>query len=850
MTRARRLLLVCASLIGLLIIAAIALTAAWHDFRQAQGIEQLDWQGLHLGPSGLRLTRLQLVQRDPSGRLLKLDAQDLRLGLADWRPHRLQIAQLALDWQPASSALQPSGGLPDLSDERLRALASWLPRQVEIASLQLELPCASGRCEERGALQLRRAGAALLPASGSLTLYPQAVPGTHRLQLQVDARAQGAALLLELGVLLDDTQRLSLQNRLQPSDGQLAWDGAASLGQLPEAEWLLPWLCRWAECQAQGRLDLPGEMHLGAAWALRLPDPRLLGQLPGWQSATGDLRLSADLPGYWPLPALGQLRGRLDLAASGQDGHWLPQSLAADLELRPAAALLADIPPALRPEALQLSLEPRAPTDEALSFYLKLSTSGGPALSVEGDLQLGLGELPHLIFDALQARLRSASLSEAGLQARDLHVQATLRGRVSADAAELTLSAAQVSAQRIASEAGTALDLQAKLDGLAVSLARQANGFTYRASGPLILSTRQLQHPSLRPLDWRLRGRLEAEPQRLALSGELGNGAGLALNLAARRSDATLTADIGLPALFFRAGNPLAGTLADWPATLEISSGRLQGEAQWQLPASGAQRATLTLRGKGLAGIVDTAEFSGLDAVANVELKGARLRVALPTLSVQTLNPGVPIGPLQVTGRYEGELAKPAQVRLSWTKAQAGVLGGRLWLEPGSLTLGEPAQALDLRLQGLQIAELLRAYPAEGLAGSGTLDGRFDARYRPEGLSIEQGSLAARTPGGVLRFRSARLEALAAANPAMKLVTEALHDFHYSLLTSDVRYDETGKLQLGLRIEGRNPALEGGRPINFTINLEEDIPALLTSLQLSDRVSETIQRRVQQRLQR
>ncbi|WP_256431543.1 intermembrane phospholipid transport protein YdbH family protein [Stutzerimonas balearica] len=102
----------------------------------------------------------------------------------------------------------------------------------------------------------------------------------------------------------------------------------------------------------------------------------------------------------------------------------------------------------------------------------------------------------------------------------------------------------------------------------------------------------------------------------------------------------------------------------------------------------------------------------------------------------------------------------------------------------------------------------------------------------------------------MLRFRSARLEALAAANPAMKLVTEALHDFHYSLLTSDVRYDETGKLQLGLRIEGRNPALEGGRPINFTISLEEDIPALLTSLQLSDRVSETIHRRVQQRLQR
>ena len=60
---------------------------------------------------------------------------------------------------------------------------------------------------------------------------------------------------------------------------------------------------------------------------------------------------------------------------------------------------------------------------------------------------------------------------------------------------------------------------------------------------------------------------------------------------------------------------------------------------------------------------------------------------------------------------------------------------------------------------------------------------------------------------------------------ARKIVTEALHNFHYDLLTSDVRYDERGKLNLGLRLNGRNPALEGGRPINFSINLE-DIPAL------------------------
>ena len=145
---------------------------------------------------------------------------------------------------------------------------------------------------------------------------------------------------------------------------------------------------------------------------------------------------------------------------------------------------------------------------------------------------------------------------------------------------------------------------------------------------------------------------------------------------------------------------------------------------------------------------------------------------------------------------------------------------------------------------------MLAAYPTEGLDGSGLIDGSFDIRRSVLGFSVDQGELAARAPGGVLRFRSPKIEALGQSNPAMKIVTEALHDFHYDRLSSDVRYDESGKLNLALRLNGRNPALEGGRPINFSINLEEDIPALLTSLQLSDRVSETIQRRVQEHLQR
>ncbi|WP_031303515.1 YdbH domain-containing protein, partial [Pseudomonas sp. EGD-AK9] len=153
-----------------------------------------------------------------------------------------------------------------------------------------------------------------------------------------------------------------------------------------------------------------------------------------------------------------------------------------------------------------------------------------------------------------------------------------------------------------------------------------------------------------------------------------------------------------------------------------------------------------------------------------------------------------------------------------------------------------------LRLSGLDLQQLFRVYPAEGLEGSGLLDGLIPLRLGAGGPSVEQGLIEARAPGGRLRFHSPRIRAMGQANPGMKLVTDALEDFHYDLLGSSLDYDQSGTLRLGMRLQGRNPAIEQGRPIHFNINLEEDIPTLMASLQLTAKVSEIIQQRIQQRM--
>ncbi|MFZ2288384.1 MAG: YdbH domain-containing protein, partial [Halopseudomonas yangmingensis] len=174
-------------------------------------------------------------------------------------------------------------------------------------------------------------------------------------------------------------------------------------------------------------------------------------------------------------------------------------------------------------------------------------------------------------------------------------------------------------------------------------------------------------------------------------------------------------------------------------------------------------------------------------------------------------------------------------------------LGAQISVTPQRLQLGEDEQLLELQLSGLELASLLEVYPTEGLYGDGLIDGRLPLRLSAAGPSISDGWLRARS-GGVLQYRTPALAAMGRGNPAMAELALALDDFRYTLLQSDLEYAPDGRLQLGLRLEGANPKLQGGRPVHLNINLEEDIPALLTSLQLSGQLSEIIRKRVEQRV--
>jgi hypothetical protein len=144
-------------------------------------------------------------------------------------------------------------------------------------------------------------------------------------------------------------------------------------------------------------------------------------------------------------------------------------------------------------------------------------------------------------------------------------------------------------------------------------------------------------------------------------------------------------------------------------------------------------------------------------------------------------------------------------------------------------------------LQDIDLAEVL-ALEGDDIVGTGRLDGELPVSIRNAVPSVQAGRVEARPPGGTIRLNPSF--AGPSGQPGLDFALLALQDFRYSELVAGVNYAENGDLELAVRLMGRNPEIENGRAILYNLNISENIPVLLESLHLQDRLSEKIEERI------
>lgn len=832
--------------IGIATLAVLSLLICYAGYRVQQLLEEqhieLDWHRLSLSWRGLQLHDVSLTQHQ--GGELHAQVKQLQLfWLASEAPRYRLVAQgLQMTWQPAPAEVQNSAD-SDFSALFSNALNTlpWLPRQIDVQDAHVQLPCYSGQCTVDGDLSLQH-------LDDALQLHLQLVRDSHSATLQGQLQGLGSALnsprQLQMTLHLDDQQQMELHSDLLAQNDALQWAGNLLLAPLQEIAWVGAWLSEWTPLDATNLPTTPQQAGVIAQWQLQLP--QTTRQLEELLAAPGWLRVDAQLPQPWPLPGVGMISGELQLDLLNTTGLWQARKLHGNLQLDTQDAPWLDaLPSGLQPRQLQMQLTPlESSLDNELAVQLKLSGQG--ALELQANAELGLQQSPDWSLNVRQLQLdaRSKRVDLAGNRADGLQLNLGLTGSASTQQLQLTLTDnSRLDIQRLRS---SDLELQQTRLTLANLGIAGAPG-SPTLSGPLALRIQSLQHPQLQAQGWQWQGRVEAESASQKLDGALLADSGLSMALSLNHTADALGLNAKLDELFLRAGNPLAQTLANWPPLLTLDNGRIQADASLNLPSGKPLQLRASLNGKGLAGIYDRSTLAGVDAELQLRLAGDRLMLEVPSLSAKQIDPGIALGPLQLQASYQASLQRPMAGNLSHQRAELGILGGSLRLEPATWALDRPSQLLPLKLSGLDLQELFRVYPAEGLEGYGLLDGTLPLRLG-DAISVEQGLIEARAPGGRLRFHSPRIRAMGQANPGMKLVTDALEDFHYDLLSSSLDYDSSGTLRLGMRLHGQNPAIEQGRPIHFSINLEEDIPTLLASLQLTDKVSDIIQQRIQQRM--
>lgn len=207
------------------------------------------------------------------------------------------------------------------------------------------------------------------------------------------------------------------------------------------------------------------------------------------------------------------------------------------------------------------------------------------------------------------------------------------------------------------------------------------------------------------------------------------------------------------------------------------------------------------------------------------------------TINAELIDVGLPLEKL--SARFRASL--PGKLAVEDLELQ--MLGGQLMADPFIYDPDAESVSLVLRTEGIQLPFMAELAGFESLDVEGSLKGEIPVTITDDNLRISGGRLDNEPPGGVIRFNADTAAAAGSAN--VDIASRALKNFHFDALSSDVEYGEDGDLVLKMRLSGINPDMDPNQPIILNLNVENNIPELLRSLQAVRSIEDILERRSQ-----
>ncbi|MFV8782089.1 intermembrane phospholipid transport protein YdbH family protein [Microbulbifer sp. SA54] len=208
-------------------------------------------------------------------------------------------------------------------------------------------------------------------------------------------------------------------------------------------------------------------------------------------------------------------------------------------------------------------------------------------------------------------------------------------------------------------------------------------------------------------------------------------------------------------------------------------------------------------------------------------------------VKIQKLDAGLPLENLN----FRLRLTESGDLTL--TEFSGEMLQGALTSEVLTWNLNGAQRHSLVSFTGLSLAALAKEMDAENFVATGLLDAKMPITVDKQGVTIENGTLSARPPGGRLRYYGAFSPSMLTSNPQLKLIAGALEDYNYRDMRGTITYPLSGDLKLNLKLTGRSSAVDANRDLIINLNLENNVPSMLKSLQASRDLTDVLEKSMQ-----
>jgi hypothetical protein len=248
------------------------------------------------------------------------------------------------------------------------------------------------------------------------------------------------------------------------------------------------------------------------------------------------------------------------------------------------------------------------------------------------------------------------------------------------------------------------------------------------------------------------------------------------------------------------------------PDGWQLSAGNVNGRLNLHWQTGRIRSGTASLKVSELALTAGSAKLEAgkieLD-VSDLLNRSATLAADAPKLE---FGKGLIANNLLVKAHYLGG-------ELTVEQAVLSIFGGQLDVLPGPLAIENMPLSLTLRVQAIDLAQLLSSLDYEDLSGTGTVNGELPLLLSMDAIELQDGALTGTRPG-VLRYQGPTADK---ENIAFK----ALRNLSYHGLQAKVNYRPNGDYHLGFRLEGSNPEVLSGHPLAFNLTVSGQLPELL-----------------------